>query len=52
MSQYFDKDFVKFFLGFVAIISVSLLIIVATKLYEQNKNTQTANVLDSVKKNP
>ncbi len=48
MSQYFDKDFFKFVLGFLAIITFSLFIIIATKHYESIK-AETANVIDSVK---
>lgn len=48
MSKYFDKDFFKFFLGFIAIISVSLMIIIATRVWEERSISQTANVVDSV----
>jgi predicted ferric reductase len=34
MSKYFDKDFFKFFLGFAAIISLSLIMIVAVRMYQ------------------
>jgi hypothetical protein len=34
MSQYFDKDFLKFLLGFVAIIFISLIIIAVMKKYQ------------------
>ena len=34
MSQYFDKDFFKFLLGFAAIILISCAVILATKVYQ------------------
>jgi len=37
MVKYFDKDFWKFFLAFVTIVSISLVIIIATKLYEESQ---------------
>jgi len=37
MLNYFDKDFFKFFLGFLAIISISLVVIFATKLYQEGR---------------
>ena len=48
MTKYFDKDFFKFFLGFFAIISVSLIIIMATRAYQVKADMQKANVIDSV----
>lgn len=48
MSKYFDKDFFKFFVGFIAIISLSLMIIVATRVLEERSISQTANVVDAV----
>ncbi len=48
MSQYFDKDFLKFFLGFISIISISLLIIIATKQYaDRSENSNSASVISS-----
>ncbi len=35
MSEYFDKDFLKFFLGFVSIISISLIIILGARVYQK-----------------
>jgi hypothetical protein len=49
MSKLFDKDFFKFFLGFATIVSISLMVIIATKLYSE-KQSQTANVIETVKK--
>jgi hypothetical protein len=49
MSQYFDKDFFKFFLGFVSIISISIIIIFVTRVYQEEARTQTANVIETVK---
>jgi len=37
MSQYFDKDFFKFLLGFVAIILVSLITLAYSKFYQSNE---------------
>lgn len=51
MSQYFDKDFFRFSLGFLAIVSVSLVIIVATKLYEEGrlvKSEKDNSIVDNV----
>ena len=47
MSQYFDKDFFKFFMGFAAIISVSLMIIFATHFFEQKAQTAIAECAGS-----
>ncbi len=51
MSKYFDKDFFRFFLGFAAIVSVSLMIIVATRMYQERSASQTANVIDAAGSN-
>lgn len=48
MSKYFDKDFFRFLLGFVAIIAFSVILIIVSKLYEDRSKSQTANVLDSL----
>lgn len=49
MRQYFDKDFFRFLFGFIAIISVSLMIIFATRMYEEGTlNKETANLLHSI----
>jgi hypothetical protein len=49
MLKYFDKDFLKFFLGFAAIISVSLMVIVVARVFEaraQEKGpVEQANVI-------
>ena len=50
MSNYFDKDFFKFLLGFVAIIAISLVIILGTEFY-QNKSGQEASTLKTTQKN-
>ena len=48
MSQYFDKDFLKFLLGFAAIIIISLIIVATLREYQAGKTksvpetTQTA----------
>ena len=41
MRQYFDKDFFKFLLGFVAIIAFSLAIILVARSYQNKSETQT-----------
>jgi hypothetical protein len=41
MSQYLDKDFLKFLLGFVAIIFISLIIIAVMKKYQDRGETPT-----------
>ncbi len=52
MLKYFDKDFLKFFLGFAAIISVSLMIIVVTRVFQERSNEkdarEPANVISSI----
>ena len=49
MSQYFDKDFFKFLLGFVAIIALSLIIILVARTYQDKSEAKTSviNVADS-----
>ena len=41
MSQYFDRDFFKFLLGFVSIILLSLVIILVAQIYKENSKDQT-----------
>ena len=48
MSDYFDKDFFKFFLGFAAIISLSLVVIFATRFYEEKALTDSTSDSASV----
>ena len=48
MSQYFDKNFIKFFLGFAAIISVSLMIIFATRFYEKKSSASGDNAASAI----
>lgn len=43
MSKYFDKDFFKFFLRFAAILSLSIIIIIAARLY-QDREVSSVNV--------
>ncbi len=50
MTRYFDKDFFRLFMGFMAIVSLSLLIIIATKHYAEARE-ETANVVFSDIKN-
>jgi len=35
MSQYFDKDFWRFLMGFIAIICTSIIILLASRLYQE-----------------
>jgi hypothetical protein len=42
MSQYFDKDFLKFLLGFAAIIIISLIIAAALRAYQDKKSALPA----------
>ncbi len=44
MIKYFDKDFFKFLMGFLAIVSLSLLIIVVTRHYAEVQ-AQMASVI-------
>lgn len=48
MSKYFDKDFFRFFWGFIAIIAFSMILIMVGRFYEERSDLQTANVLDSI----
>lgn len=48
MSKYFDKDFLKFFLGFVAIIAFSLILIIVSKLYQDRSGKNTANAIEAL----
>lgn len=48
MSKYFDKDFFKFSLGFATIISISLIILIFTRVYgESTINENGANVIET-----
>jgi len=42
MSQYFDKTFWKFLLGFIAIVAMSCILIIGTRLYEISLQTKPA----------
>lgn len=54
MSQLFDQDFFRFFLGFVAIICTSLIIILGFRLYEEESaitdKSHTSSVIQSITK--
>lgn len=39
MNEYFDRDFFKFLLGFTAIVSISLAVILVTQDYQNSKNS-------------
>jgi hypothetical protein len=41
MSQYLDKDFLKFLLGFVAIIFISLIVTAVIKKYQDGSEKPT-----------
>lgn len=51
MSKYFDKDFFKFTMVFATIVSISLVIIVATRMYQNSlldDAGETASVINSI----
>lgn len=50
MLQYFDKDFLKFLLGFAAIIIISLIVVAALRAY-QDKNKPTAPAIQTAATN-
>jgi hypothetical protein len=52
MIKYFDKDFFKFLLGFIAIIALSLVIILAAKSYQVKSKLETANAIQAVSTKP
>ena len=45
--KYFDQDFWKFSLGFLVIITISVVMIMITGYFEKNREKGTANVIDS-----
>ena len=48
MSQYFDRDFLKFLAIFIVIVSISLIIILLARAYQSNeeiKKTETINTV-------
>ncbi|MEQ1500096.1 MAG: hypothetical protein ABL917_01840 [Parcubacteria group bacterium] len=48
MSKYFDKDFFRFFVGFMAIIAVSLLIIIVSRVYQNQLAFGDMNVANLI----
>jgi len=52
MTKYFDKDFWRFFMGFVAIICTSLIILLVSRLYQEGMlidgASQSGAVINSV----
>ncbi len=54
MLKYFDRDFWKFLLGFIAIVCTSLIILLASRLYQDGEliggESQTGKVINSIKK--
>lgn len=55
MAKYFDKDFWRFFMGFVAIICTSLIILLVSRLYQEEglveRGGQTGAVINSAEVN-
>ena len=45
MLRYLNKSFFRFFLGFVAIIAVSFMIMSFVKVYEENKVDEENNLV-------
>ncbi len=49
MLKYFDRDFFRFLLGFVAILSTSIIIILVGRLYQEQalieETTQTSSII-------
>ncbi len=52
MSKYFDRDFFKFFFRFIAILSISIVIIIATRIYQDGLSgfDNTSAVINSFNK--
>ncbi len=52
MIKYFDKDFWKFLLGFIAIVCTSLIILLASRLYQDGAlidgESQTGAIINTV----
>jgi hypothetical protein len=42
--KYFDKDFFKFFWGFMAILIISLVLIAIGKMYQEKEIANTVNI--------
>ena len=49
MSRYFDEDFFKFLMGFIAIIALSLIIVLATRMYKEQSELQTASAFKATR---
>lgn len=50
MSKYFDKDFFKFLMGFISILCTSLIILMASRLYQEEARVdKDANFSTAVK---
>ena len=47
MGKYFDQDFFKLFLVFASIISISVVIILATRIYEKRSVASSATTTPS-----
>ena len=54
MRKYFDKDFFRFLMGFVAIICTSIIILLASRLYQDtaliDNNSQSGTAIKSVER--
>lgn len=44
MTQYFDKDFLKFLLGFASIVIISLIIVAALREYQSKREPESPSV--------
>jgi hypothetical protein len=49
MRDYLDEDFWKLLFGFIAIISISMIIVLATRVYSESRSSRaiTASILNS-----
>ena len=48
MIKYFDKDFFKFLLGFVSILCTSLIILLASRLYQEEARVSKESNVSAV----
>lgn len=47
MADYFDKDFFKFLTGFLTVITISLIIVLGTKIYLNEREINRASTIDN-----
>jgi hypothetical protein len=52
MTDYFDKDFFKFLMGFAAIILLSCVLIIAARLYQSEQDSDHNAVTNIAKPEP